>query len=191
MTTLALLWWLVLDAHEATHSGTVNARWPSTLPMVALMLLALQIALGGWTSSNYAALACTDFPTCHGGLWPEMDFREAFVLWRGLGINYEYGVLDAPARTAIHMTHRIGAVVAAIAILALALRCLKAREVVLVRAAKVLLLALVAQLALGISNVVFSLPIAVAVAHNAVAALLLLSVVTVLYFSRRPARKAS
>ena len=67
--------------------------------------------MGGWTSANYAALACTDFPTCQSVWWPKMDFGEAFVLWRGTGIDYEFGVLDSEARVAIHMTHRMGALV--------------------------------------------------------------------------------
>ena len=88
-------------------SGTCNA--PSS---IGLVLLACQIALGGWTSANYAALACGfDFPQCQGQWWPPTDFREGFVLWRGIGVNYEGGVLDAPARAAIQIAHRIGALV--------------------------------------------------------------------------------
>ena len=81
---------------------------------VGLVVLALQIALGGWTSSNYAALACPDFPTCQNSYWPHMDVKDAFVLWRGLGIDYEGGVLDHPARVAIHFVHRLGAIAAAL-----------------------------------------------------------------------------
>ena len=77
-------------------------------------MLALQIMLGGWVSSNYAALACPDFPTCQKTFWPHMDVKDAFVLWRGLGIDYEGGVLDHPARVAIHFVHRLGAVVTAV-----------------------------------------------------------------------------
>ena len=89
---------------------TVSPRWRG-MAAAGLLILVLQIALGGWTSTNYAALSCGDFPTCQGRWLPEMDFGEAFVMWRGLGVNYEYGVLDNPARTAIHVTHRVGAVV--------------------------------------------------------------------------------
>lgn len=89
---------------------TVNGRWRNAAA-AGLIVLVLQIALGGWTSSNYAALACLDFPTCQGSWAPDMDFDEAFVMWRGLGVNYEYGVLEHPARTAIHVTHRIGALI--------------------------------------------------------------------------------
>ena len=70
--------------------------------------LALQVSLGGWTSSNYAAVACPDLPKCQDQWIPEADYQDAFVLWRGLGINYAGGVLDHPARVAIHFTHRAG-----------------------------------------------------------------------------------
>ncbi len=85
--------------------------------LIALIALAMQIMLGGWTSTNYAAVACPDFPKCQASWWPHADFGEAFVLWRGLGINYEGGVLDHPARVAIHFTHRLGAIVATLALL--------------------------------------------------------------------------
>jgi cytochrome c oxidase assembly protein subunit 15 len=85
----------------------VRAVWAG----LALAALAMQVALGGWTSSNYAALACPDLPKCQASGFPS-DYKDAFVLWRGLGINYAGGVLDHPARVAIHFTHRVGAVVA-------------------------------------------------------------------------------
>lgn len=186
MTTLLLLWWLYLrtsrPAGGATTSGGIGG-WA----MLTLAVVYIQIALGGWTSSNYAALACSDFPTCHGSLWPTMDLKDAFVLWRGLGINYEYGVLEAPARTAIHVIHRYGALMTAIVVSLLAFRCLRSADNRLRRSGWVLLGVLATQLGLGIANVVLSLPLKVAVAHNGVAALLLLTVATVLYFSRQRA----
>jgi cytochrome c oxidase assembly protein subunit 15 len=182
MTTLLLLWWLRLrTASFATPRGDPAV---SGWALLTLLVVYTQIALGGWTSSNYAALACGDFPTCHGSLWPPMDLRDAFVLWRGLGVNYEYGVLDAPARTAIHVIHRYGALLTAIIVSLLALRCLQSPISRLRTLGWVLFGVLAAQLALGVGNVVLSLPLKVAVAHNGVAALLLLSVGTVLYFSR-------
>ena len=81
--------------------------------VMQVVVLVVQILLGGWVSSNYSAVACPDFPTCQRSYWPTMDFKDAFVLWRGLGIDYEGGVLDHPARVAIHFTHRIGAIIAA------------------------------------------------------------------------------
>jgi cytochrome c oxidase assembly protein subunit 15 len=158
-----------------------SARFPQATPrmkalgVLAAVALVVQIALGGWTSANYAALACPDFPTCQTQWWPAIaDFEDGFVLWRGLGVNYEGGVLDHPARVAIHFTHRLGAVVAAVLIAWLG--------VVLARAAPTradglaVLGALALQLSLGVSIVVFGVPLPVAVAHNGVAALLLLTV---------------
>src|SRR5690606_28029068 len=86
---------------------------------LALALLVLQIFLGGWTSTSYAALACPDLPTCHGSFWPETDVKTAFTLWHGLGINYEYGILDARARVTIHHFHRVGAVIVTVTLLLL------------------------------------------------------------------------
>ena len=142
--------------------------------------------MGGWTSANYAALACPDFPTCQGKWWPAMDFKEAFVFWRGLGQNYEFGVLDNPARTAIHLSHRIFAIVVAVFWLVLLLRMMisKVLSSNMRQLALFTLLLLCAQVALGISNVVMKLPISIAVMHNGGAALLLLSVVTLIFYSR-------
>lgn len=176
--TLSLLWWLVVstsDSYRPSGNG-VGARW---LAAAGVVLLLGQIALGGWTSSNYAALACPDFPQCQQQWWPEaMDFDEGFVLWRGLGQNYEFGVLEHPARTAIHLTHRIGAVVVAsyLTLLVLYLLAARLREGSRPIALTVLFL-LAVQVSLGISNVVFGLPLSVAVAHNGVAAMLLLSMI--------------
>ena len=107
--------WLAGDAAEPAP----DARAPAPAGACALAArragrAALQIVLGGWTSSNYAALACPDFPTCQNSYWPHMDVKDAFVLWRGLGIDYEGGVLDHPARVAIHFVHRLGAIAAAL-----------------------------------------------------------------------------
>ena len=146
---------------------------------VALAALAVQIALGGWTSANYAALACaTDFPTCVGQSWPDADFREGFVLWRGIGVDYEGGILDGASRIAIQLAHRIGAVVATVALLALAVQLFRTPGM---RGwTRALVVLLVAQVALGIANVKLALPLWTAVAHNAGAALLLFLLVSLL-----------
>ena len=148
-----------------------------------ILVLVLQIALGGWVSSNYAALACTDFPTCQQSWWPNMDFKNGFVLWRGLGVDYEFGVLDHPARVAIHYAHRIGALVTLI-VLGLYLHPLaknsgdnKSLKIVALLATGLLIL----QLFLGFSNVYFKLPLAIAVLHNGIALLLLFSIVCTSY----------
>ncbi|MCZ6894253.1 MAG: COX15/CtaA family protein, partial [Gammaproteobacteria bacterium] len=148
---------------------------------MALTVLIVQIFLGGWTSANYAALACTDFPTCQGRWWPNTDFGEAFDLWPEGEINYEFGVLDTPARTAIHLAHRLGAAVAAALILGAGLAALAGGSARLRRVAWCILAALVFQLVIGISNVIGGLPLPVAVAHNAGAAALLLTLITLLH----------
>ena len=140
------------------------------LGVIAAVVVFVQIALGGWVSSNYAALACPDFPTCQGQWWPaNMDFVAALPFWGESGVNYEFGQLDNAARVAIHVMHRIGAIVAAIFVIVFALSLIRSKRHI---AAVVVLALLATQIALGISNVMLSLPIAVAVAHNAIAVML-------------------
>ena len=183
LTILALLWWLVLQA--STEQTSTQSTPLTSILLAGLLLLGLQILLGGWTSANYAALACPDFPKCQGEWWPATDFKEGFVFWRGLGQNYEFGVLDSPARTAIHLSHRYFAIVVAVFWLVLLLRTMVLNKFSNMRQlATVTLLLLFAQIALGISNIVMKLPISVAVMHNGGAALLLLSIVTLIYYSR-------
>jgi len=186
-TTLGLLWWLMLSTREGMkppERRRLNGAVLAT--MAGLLILVLQIALGGWTSSNYAAMACPDFPRCQTQWLPPMDFKEGFVLWRGLGINYEFGILESPARTAIHFTHRLGAVITTIylGIFAVWLLVRAQQSTVRMMAATVLVL-LMAQVGLGISNILFKLPLLVAVAHNAGAALLWLSLLATLFFLTR------
>ena len=141
--------------------------------------------LGGWVSSNYAAVACTDFPTCHGEWWPRMDFANAFNLTHhDIGPNYLGGLLYGEARTAIHVSHRIGALLVTLVLLLLAAMLMRRG---LGRLAGLLIAALALQVGLGISNVVFNLPLAVAVAHNGGGAALLLVLVLVNYRLRQPA----
>lgn len=177
LMTLAMLSWLWLTLRPraaAADAPRLVRRWA----LVAIGALALQIVLGGWTSSNYAAMACPDFPTCQAAWWPQMDFRDAFVLWHGLGINYEGGVLDHPARVAIHFVHRLGAIVASIALLiAAGIALLRVRTAGAVRAAVFVIAALALQLAIGIYMVERAFPLPLATAHNAGAALLLLAAI--------------
>ncbi|WP_339830212.1 COX15/CtaA family protein [uncultured Arenimonas sp.] len=185
LLTLSLLTWL---AWKTTPWGPlVSAEAPRLrrLLWIGLVLLVVQIALGGWTSANYAALACgTDYPTCLGQWWPEQDYREAFILWRGIGVDYEGGVLDGPARVAIQMAHRLMAILVFGHLLMVAIRLL--RSTGLRYSGGLLLVLLCAQVALGISNIVLGLPLWVAVAHNAGAALLLFTVVGLLARLRAP-----
>ena len=183
LSILALLVWNVLARHDTARAVPSSNRL-SGFALLVLALLLGQIALGGWTSTNYAALACADFPRCHGSFWPPMDFKTGFTLWHGLGVNYEYGILDAPARIAIHFTHRIGAIVVSTAILAFVIALWLAGTPRLRTMAALVLAALVLQASLGILNVVLQLPLAVAVGHNFGAAALLVSLVCSLYYSR-------
>lgn len=175
MSTLALLAWLNLLLRPAPHArGLVALRG---MALLALLVLIGQIFLGGWTSSNYAALACTDFPTCHASWWPEADYRDAFVLWHGLGINYEYGILESPARTAIHWSHRVGALVTSLTLITLIISIWRRTQA---RGLAVLLaIGLSLQVSLGIASVKFGLPLPVAAAHNAGAAVLVMILLTI------------
>jgi cytochrome c oxidase assembly protein subunit 15 len=152
---------------------------------IGVVLLACQIFLGGWTSSNYAALACgiggSAFPTCLGQWWPAMDFHQGFILWRGIGVDFQGGILDAASRTAIQMVHRFGAVAVFVYLLWLAHRVGRAG---MRWHAVALALLLFAQVALGISNVVLGLPLPIAVAHTGGAALLLFALVGLLVRAR-------
>ena len=176
----SLLGYIAISLAYAQGIRALPAQALRLKPMLiaGIVLLAVQIALGGWTSANYAALACgMDFPRCLGQWWPQTDFSEAFVLWRGIGVNYEGGVLDGAARSAIQMTHRIGAVVVLLHVGAIAVLAWRRG---LPRFGFLIGALLVAQIVLGISNVVLGLPLAVATAHTAVAALLLLSLIAAL-----------
>lgn len=185
LTTFALLSWLAWNTTPGT--GLVQAIAPRLRRMlwIGLLLLVVQIALGGWTSSNYAALSCgVDFPKCLGQWWPEHDFREAFVLWRGVGMDYEGGVLDGPARVAIQLAHRLMAVLVFGHLLVVSIRMLRTPGLVFWGSGLGVLL--LAQVALGIGNVVYGLPLWVATAHTAGAALLLFVIVGLLARLRAP-----
>ena len=187
MTTLALLWWLLLSlprgaialqvgAHAVGAGSARSLALARRLALLGLIVLALQIALGGWTSSNYAAVACPDFPTCQNAWWPRSDYRHAFVLWHGLNINYEGGVLDNAARVAIHFTHRLGALITTLVLTLAAALVLRRRGLSGAGLpACALLAALLLQLSLGVSMVMRGFPLALATAHTAGAALLLLA----------------
>ena len=182
-TTLALLLLLTLRLSGAFAQLPGLPGRLRRLALLALLLVIGQVALGGWVSSNYAAVACIDLPTCHGQWWPNMDFANGFHLSQHIGPNYLGGQLDSEARTAIHMTHRLGALVVSLVLLVLAWQL---RAAGLARLAGLLLLALGLQVGLGLSNVLLHLPLLVAVAHNAGGAALLLSLVLINYRVRAP-----
>jgi heme a synthase len=189
LATLSVLAWLAMTPAapaDSAQPSTLGARSDDdarratlrTLGVAGLIVLMVQIALGGWTSSNYAAFACPDFPTCQNSMWPDMDMKDAFVLWRGLGIDYEGGVLDHPARVAIHFVHRLGAIAAGVILAIVALFGWRHGATPAIRGAAVVVgVVLLAQLVLGPTMVIRALPLPLATAHNAIAAVLLLALV--------------
>lgn len=181
-TTFALLWLLVLRLGNRrwTFDDRSLLRVASLRgwAIVGLLIVAGQVFLGGWTTSNYAAVACPDFPTCQGQWWPSMDFAHGFNLFQDIGPNYLGGTMTNEGRMAIHYTHRLGALVTAVYLLVLAWKLWRPALPETRRMAAIIMVVLLLQLALGISNIVLNFPLAVAVAHNLVGALLLLALVT-------------
>ena len=162
--------------------GDPAARKLAGLAAICIGVLLLQIVLGGWTSSNYAALACTTLPICEGNWVDNLSFAKAFSPFQGDHASFEYGVLDYPARMTIHVAHRVGAVITAAILLYLAFKLIRNANSNIMRNAAWLLVGLVVlQVALGVSNVVLNLPLGIAVSHNAGAALLLLNLVFINY----------
>lgn len=175
MTTLALMTWLALREIDPPAAPAAAARAFRPWAALGLVILATQIALGGWVSANYAALACPDFPACHGRWLPGMNFADAFHVLRELGVTAAGAPLTQDALIAIHWTHRLGALVTVLYLGILAAALLRVSA--LSRHGGALLVLLAAQTALGIANVLAGLPLAVAVAHNGGAALLLAALV--------------
>jgi len=189
MTTLSILWWLTLRSgrlFKTEQIKNLNMSALKTPALIGLVVVVLQVMLGGWTSSNYAALHCVEFPTCTGGEYlPAMNFSEGFTLWHGIEQNFEFGIMSNEARIAIHTTHRIGAVVTALFVIWLGLKLLLTPAYKPLKNAGIALLAVVTlQFILGVSNVVLSLPLLVAVAHNGGGALLILTMVTLNHLVR-------
>lgn len=183
MLILYLLFWMYLrtDASKKLVSTQRGLIWSAR---IALFVLFVQIALGGWTSSNYAALACPDFPTCFSSWWPKVDYYGGFVFWPITDIDYEGGTLRGSARVAIHWVHRVGALVTFIVLTYLALKAGGGRRgKALKRAGSILSILLLIQISLGMANVLLRMPLVVAVSHNAVAALLLMAICFIRYRS--------
>lgn len=172
--TAGLIWHYLIRLQVAPLQNVpTQAGW---VPVLVATLLIIQIAIGGWTTSNYAALACPDFPLCHGQLLPAMDFARGFNIMQAIGPNYLGGELSNEARIAIQFAHRLGAIAFTIAAIWLITHL---RGLILFLFAGAVLV----QFSLGVSNVVFDLPLAVATAHNFGALLLLLLVITILHQS--------
>jgi cytochrome c oxidase assembly protein subunit 15 len=184
MATLALLLWWNLAA--GAHPPAEEARALRGPAAAALLVVFVQVALGGWVSANYAALACPDLPFCHGAAVPPMDFRNAFHVVRELGQTSAGQPLSREALNAIHWAHRVFALLVLAVVGWVSWRACKVPSLKPVGAAVAFLLAL--QLGLGIANVAASLPLALAAAHNAGAALLLAALVVLNFFSFRGLR---
>lgn len=189
MTTLSLLWWLTLRSGKLfrfSHVNSASLDKLKPLALIGLVIVVLQVMLGGWTSSNYAALQCIAFPTCNGQeFFPAMNFSEGFDFLHEFGHNYEYGVMSNEARIAIHTTHRVGALITTLFAVYLALKILLTPAYKPLKKAGLALLAVVTlQFMLGVSNVLLSLPLLVAVAHNGGGALLILTMVTLNHLVR-------
>ncbi|AFP29005.1 Heme A synthase [Marinobacter sp. BSs20148] len=191
-TTLSLLALLVLRLRSRVRGGlaqTAVLKSAGTRLWLygGLLLVIMQIALGGWTAANYAAVACTDLPTCGGQWWPQdMDFAHGFDITQHVGPNYLGGKLNADGRVAIHVSHRLGAVVVLVYFsVLLGLLWARRRRNGLGQSVAVVAVVLLAQIGLGLANVILYIPLAVAVAHNATGALLLLSVIHLIWHQRQ------
>lgn len=181
---LALLTWLALREGDWVH---VRAPAPAlATARVALVVVVLQVALGGWVSTNYAVMACPDFPLCQGELLPPMDFAHAFTLWRPLGMTGDGDAIPFQSLVAIHWTHRLFAVVVIVVVGRLLWHLWGAAG--LKGAARALLALLLVQFATGMSNVVLQWPLLLAVLHSGGAALLVAVLVVVNYRLGRAAR---
>lgn len=187
MTLLGLLAWLAArqSGHAPVTSSASALRAPAAF---AMMLLAIQIALGGWVSTNYAVLACTDFPLCQGTVIPQMDFAHGFTLWRQLGKTADGAYLPFSALTAIHWTHRNFAFIVVLVIAWVAHRALKADG--LQNTGRWLLIVVCLQFATGISTIFLNWPLVLAVAHNGGAALLVF-LLTMLNYKARIANQSA
>lgn len=185
---LVLLTWL--GARESNHlppaATAASLRGPA---IIVMAILFVQIALGGWVSTNYAALACTDFPLCHGKLMPDMDFGNGFSLWRDLGKTADGEYLPFPALTAIHWVHRSFAFVVVLLVAWLANRALRIEG--LQATARWLLIAVGVQFLTGMSTIFLKWPLALAVIHNGGAAVLVLLLTMLNYQARIPVQAAS
>ncbi len=185
MGLLSLLAWaLAREDHSASESSAAGPNLIRTAS-IALIVLSIQIALGGWVSTNYAALACSDYPLCNGVLAPEMDFEHGFTLWRQLGQKANGEYLPFSALVAIQWAHRSFAWIAIGAIVSVA--CLARKKPTLSPLANKILMVIFAQLMTGIATVYFSWPLLIAVLHNAGAAALVLLLTMLNYRARHAA----
>lgn len=186
-TTLCLLFLLYLRLSDyRVPGGDFNLKRYTKFAGLGIVILAGQIALGGWTAANYAALTCTELPICQSGWTEQLTFEHSFDLLPPEKESYEFGHLDHASRITIHVMHRLGAIVIALYLLWLASSIYRNAQSPFFRnAALSLSFILTVQVGLGISNVWLSLPLVVAVSHNVVAAMLMVSLITMTYSLKR------
>ncbi|MCR8923842.1 COX15/CtaA family protein [Dasania sp. GY-MA-18] len=185
-TTFSLYWLLTLRLSnnpwqlpkDVYQKVTALKKWA----LLGLIIVACQVALGGWTTSNYAAVACPDLPTCQNQWLPAMNFSQGFDIFQAIGPNYLGGTMDNESRIAIHFSHRIGAIITSVYLIILAMMMLRlGPRSPTQRMAKIVIIMLSLQVLLGLGNIIFKFPLAIAVAHNLGGALLLLVMVTLNY----------
>ena len=186
---VGVFWWLWLSLnHKRAHDiGSVNVyrKWA----IAGLVVVIIQTSLGGWMSSNFAALACTTFPDCNGSWWPDMNVSEGFTIRNKLDVDAEEGrvIVDKAGATSIHMAHRLGAIFVLLFVSWLGYKAMKLggrfRAV-----GRAILIILLLQVLIGVTVVVFGSPLNVVVAHNFEAALLWLSIITLIYYLSRRAQ---
>ena len=186
-TTLCLLFLLYLRLNPYRLStGDFSVKKYGRYGLIGIVILTAQIALGGWTSSNYAALTCTELPICQSGWEERLTFEDSFDLIPPEKETYEFGHLDHNERLTIHVVHRIGAIVTSIYLAWLLLMVfIKSNTIFFKKLSALVAVLLFTQISLGISNIWFSLPLAVAVGHNVVAACLMLALIMLTYSLRR------
>lgn len=186
-TTLCLLFLLYLRlSNYRVPGGDFAVKKYAKFAVIGIFILAGQIGLGGWTSSNYAALTCTELPICQAGWADLIDFEHAFDLVPPEKESYEFGHLDHASRVTIHVMHRFGAIVTTLYLLWLVVSIYRNAQSPFFRNAALSLgFILSVQVGLGISNVWFSLPLSIAVSHNVVAAMLMMSLITMTYSLKR------
>lgn len=176
--------WILAQRLQGLHWQVPSETLPQVkalkpFAITGLVIVFLQIALGGWTTSNYAAVACPDLPTCQSEWWPAMDFLRGFDIFQEVGPSYLGGQMENEARMAIHMTHRLGAIVTTAYLVFLFLKLLSVSVLQSTRMGIILMAVLLVQVALGLSNIIYHFPLIIAVLHNGVGAVLLLVLVTI------------
>ena len=188
-TTLCLLFLLYLRLNPyRVPGGDIRVRRYARFGLLGILILTIQIALGGWTSSNYAALVCVELPICQGNWIEELNFEESFDPIPPQRDSYEFGHFEHDERITIHVVHRIGAIITSLYLLWLTCSIfLRADTLFFKKMAVAVQFFLVAQVGLGVSNIIFSLPLAVAVSHNIVAAGLMLMLIALFYSLARKA----